>query len=76
MTPTGDKARGSQEAFVEVTQESDGWHWMLWSGNGRQMARSAVGYPDKKHCVQAIQAVPDVFAKAKVIVMASGDQVV
>lgn len=40
--------------WIEVAQDADGgWHWCLWSGNGRMMAQNAEVYQTKKHAVSA-----------------------
>jgi uncharacterized protein YegP (UPF0339 family) len=57
------------EPFFEVAEDSAGkWHWLLWSGNGREMARNAVPYEKKKDVIQAIKSLQSVVAKARYIV--------
>jgi uncharacterized protein YegP (UPF0339 family) len=56
---------------VEVAQDADGFHWVLWSGNGRMIARNAITYDTLKHCKQAIRALPGIWGKVKLIVKAS-----
>ena len=68
---TGPTTSEPQEPFVEVAQDSTGWHWQLWSGNGRAMARSTEPYKDQKHAVAAVRMIPGVMGKVKLIVRAS-----
>jgi uncharacterized protein YegP (UPF0339 family) len=55
-TPTGTPAPSSRTPFFELAQDHEGeWHWALWSGNGRMMARNAEGYQRRKDCLQAVK---------------------
>lgn len=57
------------EPYFEVAQDSEGWHWVLWSGNGRMVARNALPYDTRKHAVQGAKAAQTGFPKAKFAVV-------
>lgn len=54
--------------FFEIAEDSHGkWHWVLWSGNGRQMAVNAIAYDRRADCISAIRAAADAMPRANVI---------
>lgn len=57
--------------FWEIAQDAEGWHWCLWSGNGRQIARSAVPYESKKHVLQAVKLIAPNVNDARLVVKGS-----
>jgi uncharacterized protein YegP (UPF0339 family) len=59
------------EPWIEVARDDEGWHWQLWSGNGRAIARNAVAYDTKKHCLQAIATLPGIWPTVNVVAMVS-----
>lgn len=59
------------EPFVEIARDAEGWHWMLWSGNGRPIARNALAYGTQKHALQAIKLLPGIWSQVKVVVKSS-----
>lgn len=70
---TGQKAKeaGAKQARFEVAQDKEGgWHWMLWSGNGLQVARSARSYERKKDCIQAVKLLKKLVPSVKYVVQA------
>lgn len=69
-TPSTPETTRTNEPFVEIAQDADGWHWQLWSGNGRPVAQNAVAYESRKHCLQAIKLLPGIWPNVKVIVKA------
>lgn len=66
----------SNEPYYELAQDSAGWHWLLWSGNGRPLARNAAPYVREKDAIQAINAMPGNVKAAKAIVRAGGEEAV
>ena len=61
-------------AYFEVAQDEEGrWHWCLWSGNGRIMARDPEGYAQKKHSVEAIKTLVKIMPSVTMVVEA-GDE--
>ena len=58
-----------RETWFEVAQDKEGkWHWVLWSANGRQMARNAMQYNRQSDVTIAIKAFVKSIAKAKLII--------
>lgn len=53
-TPIAADEKPTREPWVEVAQDKDGWHWILWAGNGQPLCRSARVYATKKHAAQAV----------------------
>jgi uncharacterized protein YegP (UPF0339 family) len=42
--------------FYEVVQdESNKWHWRLWSANGRAICQSVDGFGKRKACIEGIR---------------------
>ena len=62
------------EPWVEIAQDSDGWHWCLWAGNGRAIARNCEPYDSKKHAVQAVRAAAPIFSEVNLIAAVSEDE--
>lgn len=61
-----------RDPWFEVSQDDGGkWHWCLWSGNGRQMAHSAVPYDRRKNAIEAIRLMVAACEVAKVIASAN-----
>lgn len=58
---------GAREPFWEIAQEGIEWHWCLWSGNGRPLARNAEPYGSKKDCIQAIKAIAPNASVARLV---------
>lgn len=56
--------------FFEIAKDSDGWHWMLWSPNGRRMATNEITYDRKKDVLSAIKSFVDGSQEAKHILSA------
>jgi uncharacterized protein YegP (UPF0339 family) len=67
-TPTSEPT--ARSPYVEIAQDAEGWHWVLWSGNGRMICRNAVAYQTKKHCLQAIEVLKANVAGVKNVVVA------
>lgn len=66
---TGQTVQTPRTAYFEIAEDQDGaWHWCLWGGNGRCMARNAVAYSRKKDAVQAIKILLKSAPTAKYIV--------
>lgn len=68
---TGQTVQNGKEhtPFIELACDSQGkWHWVLWSANGRQVARNAVEYDRKKDAIQALKAIKEVVPKVKIVV--------
>lgn len=63
----------STEAFFELSEGPDGWHWCLWSGNGRRVCRNAEPYGSRKYAIQAIRLLRGVVENARVILRPSPD---
>ena len=57
----------TNEPWVELAEDAEGWHWQLYAGNGRPVCRNSLPYDTKKHALQAIRLLPGVWAKANVI---------
>lgn len=50
------EASPARPPYFELAQDAEGqWHWLLWAGNGRQMAVSITPFADKRHAVASIQ---------------------
>jgi uncharacterized protein YegP (UPF0339 family) len=57
--------------YFEVAQGQDGkWHWMLWSGNGRQLAMNVFSYERQNDCTSAIKTINEAMKKGLKIVIA------
>lgn len=55
-TPPETVQTGQRQPWFEMAQDEEGlWQWCLWSGNGRQMANSAIGYNQSSECKDAIK---------------------
>jgi len=62
------KYRADGEPFLEVGIDSEGkWHWVLWSGNGRQVATNVSEYDRKKDAVNGARAVIALLKNVKMI---------
>ena len=61
-----------RKPFIEMAEDADGWHWCLWSGNGRMMARNAIAFPERKQCLGSIKIAKAVFAEVTAILEANG----
>lgn len=72
-TATTTVTSSERECFYELADGVDGWHWCLWSGNGRMIARNPEPYETKKHAIQALKSVAGIAAKARVVTKASPD---
>ena len=56
--------------YFEVVQNARGeWEWMLWSGNGRQMAMSVLTYKRRNDCTNAIENMMQIVAQTPKIVV-------
>ena len=60
-------AKQANEPWIEIARDSDGYHWQLWSGNGRPMACNAVTYKSLKAALQAVKAMIPLWALVNVI---------
>lgn len=66
---TGQKAPGKGAPFFEIAMDEEGhWHWMLWSANGRMMAKNAVAFDRKKDVIPSIRSMQKVIPTVKLIV--------
>jgi len=63
--------RPKKAAFYEVVRYNGAWHWVLWSANGRKMARNVIRYVKRKDCIIAIRAMAEAAATANQIVEAT-----
>lgn len=58
-----------RNVWVEVAKGEDGmWHWLMWSGNGRQIARNAVPFESVKIAVQSVKKMLGAAAAVKYVV--------
>jgi len=58
--------------FYEIAKDANGrHHWVLWSGNGRQLCQNVVDYESPKDAIRAIEAVQATIKEAFTIVKAS-----
>lgn len=73
-TPASKPKTRTNEPWIEVSQDAEGWHWQLWSGNGIAVCRNALPYETKKHCVQAIRLLPAIWEKVNVVAKVSEDE--
>lgn len=66
---TGQTAPPRQNVvWYEVAQDKDGlWQWVLWTPNGRRLARSGVAYERRKDAVTAAKSLAENAAKARFI---------
>jgi uncharacterized protein YegP (UPF0339 family) len=63
------------EPYVEIAQDEDGkWHWQLWSGNGRAIARNSLPYESKKHVLQALATIAPAINAANAVVQVTTDK--
>ena len=59
-----------RDPFFEIAEDDDGlFAWCLWSGNGRMLAQSAIGYKQVIDCRQAINTMNSLIAKKVSIVI-------
>lgn len=59
-------------AFFEITEDGEGkWHWCLWSGNGRAMARNPGEYERRKDVIQAVRNLRKLVPTVKLVVQSS-----
>lgn len=64
--------QGPRHPWFEIAKDEEGkWHWCLWSGNGRQMAHSAIPYDTRKNAIEAIRLMVAAGEVAKVIGVAN-----
>lgn len=57
-----------REPWFELAADAEGkWHWCLWSGNGRQMARNAMKYNRQNDAMMAVLAFVKKVQGAKII---------
>lgn len=66
-SPNPSEPRRTTEAWFELVEEAGEWHWCLWSGNGRMVARNCVPYGRKKDAMQAIRLLAGVVDGARLI---------
>lgn len=69
--PEPAETKQERNPFWEVANDEKGeWSWVLWSANGREMARSSITYPRRKDAVGAIKAIAAMIPKAKLVLEA------
>jgi uncharacterized protein YegP (UPF0339 family) len=73
QAPTTEGKTRSNEPFVEFAHSADGWEWGLWSGNGVLLARSAEGYKNRKHAIEAWDKVKAMVPLVRVEAASSED---
>lgn len=60
------------EPWVEIAQdEKRFWHWILWAGNGKALCRSVQCYREKKHVINALDALPANWACVRIVARVS-----
>ena len=63
---TGQNA--ARTAWIEIAMDPQGkWHWLLWSGNGRPVARNPVEYEKRKDAIQAAKSVHQLLPSVQFI---------
>lgn len=73
-TPPDAAEKFAREPYIEIAQDAEGWHWQMWSGNGRAIARNAVAYESRKHCMQAVKLLPGIWAAVRLVVQGNGKE--
>lgn len=64
----------ARTAYFEIAADADGqWHWCLWSGNGRLMARNAEEYPRRKDVIQAIKTLVKLVPSVPLILASTAE---
>lgn len=74
--PTGQTGQPTVKntAFFEVAVDEEGkWHWVLWSGNGRMVARNPAEYERRKDVVQAIRNLVKLVPSVKYVVSTTAE---
>jgi uncharacterized protein YegP (UPF0339 family) len=66
MVQVIEDARG---AFIEIAEDKNHqWHWALWAGNGRIVARSGQTHATFKSSVQSLRSIIKLWQKSLPIV--------
>lgn len=68
---TGQEVKGREPLF-EIAQDIEGkWHWVLFAGNGRPIATSAVAYDRRNDCLGSIKAARAMIGDTRRVVYAN-----
>jgi len=71
---TVDAVEGIRGAFIEIAPDADGqWHWALWAGNGRIVARSGRSHATFKACIQSLRGIIKLWQQSLPIVRSHKD---
>jgi uncharacterized protein YegP (UPF0339 family) len=72
ITETGQTGQKTTKTpYMEVAKDALGkWHWVLWSGSGRQLATNAAPYKTRHDAIKAIKITVATFAAVNSIVQA------
>lgn len=63
------KKRDSREFYEIATDEDKMWHWCLWAGNGKILARNAEPYISRAAVMMGLQLFRDTVGKAEIIAL-------
>lgn len=64
-----------RNVWFEISQDTDGtWHWVLWSGNGRMLARNALPMETQRVCEKSVKNMVKACGVAKYIVKVHSDK--
>lgn len=72
-TKTGQTVQ-ERTAYFEIGKDQEGWHWVLWSGNGRVLARNPQPYERRKDVLQAVKNLAKLVPSVKYIAAGEGSQ--